>query len=323
MSKRPPPTRLLSVGSVLADVRLDVPCLPQRGGDVLGSEATISAGGGFNILTAAARNGLRAAFAGQHGKGPYGERIRAELAAEGIEALMPVSRDGDSGFCIVMVEPDGERTFVTSPGVEARPGQEPLSTLQLGPADALFASGYDLCYPQLGPAIADWISGLPASVTVMIDPGPLVADIPADIMAAVLVRADILTLNRREAGLLTGSDDRTEAARRVRDRLSPGALVILRDGPAGCFLLGGDIGETGLQVPAPPVRMVDATGAGDAHTGVFLAALAAGYPAAEAAKRANAAAALAVTRKGPATAPGTEELNAFLARQDYDKTTTR
>lgn len=323
MSTRPPLTRLLSVGSILADVRLDVPRLPQRGGDVLGSEATISAGGGFNILTAASRNGLKAAFAGQHGDGPYGERIRAELVAEGIEVLMPMSADGDSGFCIVMVEPDGERTFVTSPGVEARPGQEPLSALQLGPADALFASGYDLCYPQLGPAIADWIAGLPPSVTVMIDPGPLVADIPADIIAAVLARADILTLNRREAGLLTGSDDRTEAARRVRDRLSTGALVILRDGPAGCFLLGGDIGEPGLQVPAPSVRMVDATGAGDAHTGVFLAALAAGYPAAEAAKRANAAAALAVTRKGPATAPHTDELNAFLAEQEAERTTTR
>ncbi|WP_454814700.1 PfkB family carbohydrate kinase [Labrys neptuniae] len=323
MSSRPTPTRLLSVGSILADVRLDVPCLPQRGGDVLGSEATISAGGGFNILTAAARNGLRAAFAGQHGKGPYGERIRAELAAEGIEALMPVSADGDSGFCIVLVEPDGERTFVTSPGVEARPGREPLSGLRLGSADALFASGYDLCYPQLGPAITDWVGGLPASVTVMIDPGPLVADIPPGIMAAVLARADIVTLNRREAGLLTGADDKTEAAKRVHDRLSPDTLVILRDGPAGCFLLGGDIGQSGLQVPAPAVRMVDATGAGDAHTGVFLASLAAGYPAAEAARRANAAAAIAVTRKGPATAPGTEELNAFLATQDHDKTTTR
>src|SRR5579872_3803832 len=195
MIEKPPPTRLLSVGSILADIRIDVPRLPPRGGDVLGSQANVSAGGGFNILAAAARNGLKTAFAGQHGNGSYGARIRAELQSEGIDILMPPSEAGDSGFCIVLVEPDGERTFVTSPGVEARPGRFPLGSLQITPTDALFASGYDLCYPELGSAIAGWLPTLPASVTIMIDPGPLVADIPPDVMSAVLARADILSLN--------------------------------------------------------------------------------------------------------------------------------
>ena len=59
---------------------------------------------------------------------------------------------------------------------------------------------------------------------------------------------------------------------------------------------------------------VDTTGAGDAHAGVFLAGLAAGLPPADAASRANAAAALAVTRAGPAVSPSRAELDAFLAR---------
>ena len=306
------PTRLLSVGSILADIRIDVPGLPPRGGDVLGSQASVSAGGGFNILAAAARNGLKTAFAGQHGNGSYGARIRAELQSEGIDILMAPSEAGDSGFCIVLVEPDGERTFVTSPGVEARPGRFPLETLQITPTDALFASGYDLCYPELGSAIAGWLPTLPASVTVMIDPGPLVADIPPDVMSAALARADILSLNRREAALFSGVADVAAAAKHIRDRLRKDALVILRDGAAGCLLLGAGIEAPGLRVPAPSVEMVDATGAGDAHTGVFLASRAAGFEIAEAARRANVAAAMAVTRKGPATAPGTEELNAFL-----------
>ena len=58
---------------------------------------------------------------------------------------------------------------------------------------------------------------------------------------------------------------------------------------------------------------VDTTGAGDAHSGVFLAGLAAGLPPAAAARRANAAAALAVTRPGPAVSPSRAELDAFLA----------
>ncbi|WP_413992935.1 PfkB family carbohydrate kinase [Labrys okinawensis] len=313
MTAKAAPTRLLSVGSIIADVRIDVPILPPRGGDVLGSEASISAGGGFNILAAAARNGLKAAFAGQHGNGPYGERIRAALQSEGIEALMPASRVADSGFCIVLVEPDGERTFVTSPGVEARASAMALSEIKLGPSDALFVSGYDLSYPDLGPAIADWISVLPAGAWVTVDPGPLVADIPVAIKAAVLPRVDVFTLNRREADLLSQSQDISAGAAVILRRLRPDALLIIRDGPAGCWLFGGWFGAQGRHVPAPLVRMVDSTGAGDAHTGVFLASLAAGHDFLEAARRANAAAAFAVTRKGPATAPRKEELDAFLA----------
>jgi sugar/nucleoside kinase (ribokinase family) len=60
------------------------------------------------------------------------------------------------------------------------------------------------------------------------------------------------------------------------------------------------------------VTAVDTTGAGDAHAGVFLAALADGLPPAQAAARANAAAAWSTTRTGPATAPDRAELDAFL-----------
>jgi sugar/nucleoside kinase (ribokinase family) len=60
------------------------------------------------------------------------------------------------------------------------------------------------------------------------------------------------------------------------------------------------------------VDAVDTNGAGDAHTGVFLAMLASGADAHTAAMRANAAAALAVTRHGPATAPDANEIDVFL-----------
>jgi sugar/nucleoside kinase (ribokinase family) len=66
-------------------------------------------------------------------------------------------------------------------------------------------------------------------------------------------------------------------------------------------------------IPAPAVVAVDTTGAGDAHSGVFLAGLADGLAPADAAWRANAAAALTVTRSGPAVSPSLAELDAFLA----------
>ena len=92
------------------------------------------------------------------------------------------------------------------------------------------------------------------------------------------------------------------------------AGVLVRTGRDGCLL--GRAGAEPVQVPGFPVDAIDTTGAGDAHTGTFIAALARGSGEDDAARGANAAAALSVTRRGPATAPSAAELARFLAVRD-------
>jgi sugar/nucleoside kinase (ribokinase family) len=87
--------------------------------------------------------------------------------------------------------------------------------------------------------------------------------------------------------------------------------VLVRTGPAGCLI--GHRDRDPVTVPGFRVDVVDTNGAGDAHTGTFIATLAAGAGEVAAARAANAAAALSVTRRGPATAPTAAELAAFLA----------
>ena len=304
--------RLVSIGSIVADIRLDVPHLPSRGGDVIGSAATVAAGGGFNILCAAARQGLPTLFAGRHGTGPYGDCIRAALAREGIATFHPPVPDEDSGFCLVMVEPDGERTFVSSPGAEAALGSRHLSDVPLDDGDTVFVSGYDLAYPDLGPAVAAWAAEMPRTVRLVLDPGPLAAGIPDAILRDVLPQLSILTMNRREAGLLTGVTEAAAVWPRLRPRLRADAWLVLRDGALGAWLFRGD-SAVPMLIPSPSVTMIDSTGAGDTHTGVLVAGLAQGLDSVAAMRRANAAAAISVTRRGPATAPGRAELDHFLA----------
>jgi sugar/nucleoside kinase (ribokinase family) len=311
MERRGAP-RLVSIGSIVADIRLDVPHLPGRGGDVIGSAATVAAGGGFNILCAAARQGLPTLFAGRHGTGPYGDCIRAALAREGIATFHPPVPDEDSGFCLVMVEPDGERTFVSSPGAEAALGSRHLSDVPLDDGDTVFVSGYDLAYPDLGPAIAAWAADAPRAVRLVVDPGPLVSEIPDAILRDVLPQISILTMNRREAGLLTGVTEAGAVWLKLQPRLRPDALLVLRDGALGAWLFRGD-NAVPMLIPSPSVTMIDSTGAGDTHTGVLVAGLAQGLDSVAAMRRANAAAAISVTRRGPATAPGRAELDHFLA----------
>jgi sugar/nucleoside kinase (ribokinase family) len=314
MAVVPPLTRLLLAGEAIVDLLMRVPALPARGGDLISESSAVYVGGGFNVMAAAARQGMPVVYAGGHGTGPWGDLVRAALAAEGIALLRPPDPDADTGFDVALVEPDGERTFVTSLGAETHPGGWDAISAQ--PGDAVYVSGYGLAPSgqRDGSDLGAWAAALPDDVLVFADPAPLVADIPAATLDAVLARCDWLSCNRREAVLLTGSGDPGAAALWLLSRIGrmtrAAGGVIVRIGADGCVLATAD----GLAViPAPAVEVADTTGAGDAHAGVFLAALGAGLEPRAAALRANAAAALAVSRRGPATAPVASELDEFLA----------
>lgn len=301
-----------SLVSMLVDVAVDVPRLPQRGSDVFATGTRTTPGGGFNLAAAVARQGVRCVYGAPHGTGPYGDLIRHGLAAEGVEVAGTPRGDGDSGFCVALVEPDGERTFVTMPGVESTTTVDDLAAIDPSAGDAIAVSGYDLAYPGSGPALATWLGGLPSDVLVALDPGPLLLEVPAERMGRVLRRTTLLTLSQPEAHLVSGADRATGAALldavRCRLPLPPRALIVLREGPTGCVATGGALGERVVEVPAPQVEAVDTTGAGDAHLGVLLARLVSGCGVEEALAAATHAAALSVTRLGPATSPTSAEL---------------
>jgi sugar/nucleoside kinase (ribokinase family) len=309
-----PLARLVFAGEAIVDLLMWVPALPERGGDMLAESSSVQVGGGFNIMAAAARQGLPVVYAGGHGTGPWGDKVRAALAAEDITVLRPPDPDADTGFDVALVEAGGERTFVTSLGAESLREPAVWDPVRVRAGDAVYVSGYGLVAPESGAILGAWAAGLPAEVLLFVDPGPLIADIPDAILGPVLSRCDWWSCNQREAALLTGASDPVEAARHLAGRTGR-AGVIVRSGRSGCVLAlrapGPDVSLS--LVPAPAVVAVDTTGAGDAHAGVFLAGLAAGLPPGAAASRANAAAALVVTRPGPAVAPSRAELDAFLA----------
>jgi ribokinase len=291
-----------SLGSILVDLTVDVPAMPERGGDVLATGTRTLPGGGFNLAVAVARQGVRCVYAAPHGTGRYGDLIREALAAEGVQVAGKQRGTGDSGFCVVLVEPDGERTFVTMPGVEAVLDAGELAELSFADGDLLSVSGYDLVYPDSGPVLAGWLATVPDGVRVVLDPGPLILDIPR------LPEVAVLTLNQREARLLSGRPDASGAAL-LAEVAGPPGLTVVREGADGCVATGGPLGDRVVSVPAPRVRAVDTTGAGDSHTGVLLAALAAGRDVETALHLANRAAAVSVTRIGPATTPTAAELS--------------
>src|SRR5271166_4532620 len=138
------PRRLLFAGEAIVDVVLRVSALPERGGDILASASQVTVGGGFNVMSAAARQGLPVRYAGGHGTGPWGDLVRAALGAEGVDVLRPPDPARDTGFDVALVEPDGERTFVTHLGAEALADPGSWQTVPAEPRDAVYISGYGL-----------------------------------------------------------------------------------------------------------------------------------------------------------------------------------
>lgn len=197
------PRRLVVAGSVIVDVVARIPHLPERGSDVVADDAAVRTGGGFNVLAAAARLGLPAALAGRLGTGSLAAVARAAVAAEGVVSLLPPA-EGEQGFCVGMIEPDGERTFITVPGVESLLTADDLDGVPVAAGDVVYVSGYDLLYPTAGPALAAWLSGRAAPCWLFFDPGPLVAEIPDAVLDAILPRVDVLGLTAREMALLSG-----------------------------------------------------------------------------------------------------------------------
>ncbi|RBH55704.1 MULTISPECIES: PfkB family carbohydrate kinase [Pseudomonas] len=302
--------RLMHTGQVMVDLVMSLDQLPATGGDVLANAASFEAGAGFNVMAAARRNGLPVVYLGRHGNGRFGDIARQAMAAEGVEIAL--ERDGakDTGLCVSLTEASAERTFISYIGAEGGVSAEELARVSVQTDDYVYVSGYSLQYPDKAPALLEWVLSLPKAVTVVFDPGPLVNSPDAAPMAALLPRIDIWTSNSVESLRFTGAADIAGSLDNLTERLAEGALLVVRDGPNGCWV--SRVGEH-RHVPGFKVQAVDSNGAGDAHAGVFLAGLAAGLDAVEAARRANAAAALAVTRWGPATSPGKQEVDAMLA----------
>ncbi|KJZ37119.1 PfkB family carbohydrate kinase [Pseudomonas fluorescens] len=303
--------RLLHTGQVMIDLVMAVDKLPHSGGDVLAQSASFEAGGGFNVMAAAQRNGLPVVYLGRHGTGRFGDLAREAMKAEGIRIGIESSAERDTGLCVAVTEASAERSFISYIGAEGELTAEDLASVPAEAGDYVYVSGYSLLHGGKAQALVDWVLDLPRGINVVFDPGPLVDSPDEPLMQALLARIDLWTSNSVEALKFTGASDIAEALNRLADHLPADVLMVVRDGPQGCWI--SQCGDR-QHVPGFKVEAVDSNGAGDAHAGVFVAGLARGLSASEAARRANAAAALAVTRWGPATSPGTAEVDELIRK---------
>jgi ribokinase len=102
-----------------------------------------------------------------------------------------------------------------------------------------------------------------------------------------------LVVNEHEAAALTGEDDPTSAARALA-RMTKSPAIVTRGGDGALAVADTEL----FVVAAPPVEVVDTTGAGDAFCGTLASLIARGVPLGQALADATAAGSRAVTVMG-------------------------
>jgi len=311
--------RVIHTGQAIVDLVMDVTTVPQPGADVFARNAMTEVGGGYNVMAAARREGAHVVYAGGHGSGPLGDLVRSRLEADGIEMLQPPHPELDSGFCVALIDDTAERTFISTVGAEGAIPLDAHDTVQVDQGDVVYVTGYSLHHPANAAALTRFLTRVGGTAPVVVDASPVIGDVPAATLETVVKAATVWTVNERESRILLGRTNSVTApadleADEVASRLAKAldALVLVRVGAEGCWIAPVD--SDPLLVPGIDVTAVDTNGAGDAHTGVFCANICLGRDLNESVRRANVAAGIAVTRRGPATSPQAHEVDAVLAR---------
>ncbi|PLS24695.1 hypothetical protein BLI708_09665 [Bifidobacterium imperatoris] len=309
-------SRVISLGQMLVDLTMRIDRVPEPGGDAFADEAVARVGSSFNILHAVRQMGIDAAHGGIIGTGPWATQIRDALVSDGIEHIGLTDFSRDSGICMAMTDARAERTFVTVRGAETQGNEHCFEAIEPANDDIVHINGYTFAHPTARGLYAFLTRYESHKFTTVFDPSSVTAGAEDRLLSAIIAHKPIWSCNYEEALALARrlgiSGSSLEDTGNTCASLSTAvqAPVILRAGASGAWLCA----EPGAQaelIPSYHVHAVDTNGAGDCHVGVMSAELIRGASLHDAVRTANIAAAISVTRRGPATCPSREELAAI------------
>lgn len=317
--------RVVVMGSLIVDLVARAAHLPGPGETMIGTDFGEFLGGkGCNQAVAAARQRAQVAMIGRVGDDTHGESYMQALAREEIDGS-GVRHDPEVGTGLALIyvgEDTGQNMIIVAPQANMRLTRDDVESALNAVAPGENSHERWVFLTQCEIPLEATRSGLArarqSGALTILNPAPVPSEHLDDELLALV---DVLVPNESEASALSGVrvDSRASAETAAERILARGPRhVIITLGSQGYLWSAQDANGAVAHVygPALEVRAVDVTAAGDTFCGTLAAALAAGAPMPDSLKRANAAAAISVTRKGAQPSiPSAAEVDAMLAQQ--------
>ncbi|MBR4799157.1 MAG: ribokinase [Clostridia bacterium] len=301
--------KILVAGSTNIDLVLPTPYIPAPGETLIsdGNYVFTPGGKGANTAVAAVQMGAGVVFCSRVGDDAYGESLVSLFASRGIDTqFIKTDKTEPTGLAVVTVERGGTNRIIAYPGANAK--------LCASDIDAAFESCPDAVLTQFelnrDAVIAAARCAHTDDVPLFVDAGAAEPDFPLDkllkveIFSPKVVETEFLTVIRPN-----NLNNCLRASIALCSRVSI-RYVVLKLGGRGCYVYDGKYCDL---VSPYDVESVDTTAAGDAFTAALTAEYLRTGDIIAAARFANAAGALTVTKKGAIKSlPVREEVEALM-----------
>ncbi len=304
--------RIAVVGSSNVDLIMKMDRLPKVGESVSDAEFRQTFGGkGANQAYAAALAGGEVTFVSCVGDDSYGAQVIENMRGCGANVEHVYTEPGvATGTALIMIGEAGRNYISVAPGANYKllPAHVARAGAAIDAADMLVLQ-YEVPVATVT-AAAERASALGKSVMLNLAP-------PRPITDALLRHVTYFVVNETEAAFACGIEVNSDAnVRRAADalRAKGAANVIITLGEQGAFAAGAD---GAAYAPSFKVEAIDSTAAGDTFCGAFAVGLLEGRAPMDAARFANAAAALSVTRIGAQISiPTRAEIDTFMRARE-------
>jgi sugar/nucleoside kinase (ribokinase family) len=286
---------LCTIGDLIEDVVVWLNGELNIGSDTDSVIVRTRGGSAANVAMFGALTGTPSRFIGQVGNDNLGEQLCASLRSSGVDVCTVA--EGRTGSIVVVVQPNGERTFLTDRGVAS--DLAVFDASHLAGVSVVHVPTYSLALEPLASTAAQYIRAARAagalisvdasSTSVLRDYG---IDRYSDLIASIA--PDVFLCNNDEATLLNIDSAHP---------MSGAELTVIKRGalPVAAITAAGAVTE----VATPPVaNIVDTTGAGDAFAAGFLPAYATSRDIAQAIKHGHALASRVLRSPGATLGAG-------------------
>jgi sugar/nucleoside kinase (ribokinase family) len=228
-----------------------------RGDDTPAVTRAGAGGQAANVAAWAAALGAQSRLIAKWGGDTPGRLVAAEVGARRVEVLGPMG-PGRNGVVVSIVDPDGERSMISDPGVAAELRADELKPEWFSGCDAIYLSGYALLRTPADQAVA-------AAARAVHEEGGLVS---VDLSTWTSIRAYgpeafLSKIEELQPHVVFGNEEELQEL----GRAPAVGTIVLKRGSAGAVVVSGGTRE---EYEAQVCDVVDTTGAGDALAAGFL-----------------------------------------------------